>query len=150
MEENKNNLNGPQKKNNNKKYLIIYVIVAFMFIYSFNYAKNMLTTQEISYNKFMQLVENGEISEVRTKGDSLVITPKEGSSESGKMLYTGEVNDPSLVETLKNNNVQYYGRITEQQSMIMELLLYYIGPILLTFLLFKLLFKIKKLLVYFL
>ena len=32
MEENKNNLNGPQKKNNNnnKKYLIIYVIVAFM------------------------------------------------------------------------------------------------------------------------
>ena len=41
MEENKNNLNGPQKKNNNnnKKYLSIYVIVAFMFIYSFNYAK---------------------------------------------------------------------------------------------------------------
>lgn len=143
MEENKNNLNGPQKKNNNnnKKYLIIYVIVAFMFIYSFNYAKNMLTTQEISYNKFMQLVKNGEISEVRTEGDSLVITPKEGSSESGKMLYTGEVNDPSLVETLKNNGVEYYGNITEQQSMIMELLVYYIVPILLMFFLFKFLFR---------
>ena len=143
MEENKNNLNGPEKKNNNnnKKYLIIYVIVAFMFIYSFNYAKNMLTTQEISYNKFMQLVENGEISEVRTEGDSLVITPKEGSSESGKMLYTGEVNDPSLVETLKNNGVEYYGNITEQQSMIMELLVYYIVPILLMFFLFKFLFR---------
>ena len=143
MEENKNNLNGPQKKNNNnnKKYLIIYVIVAFMFIYSFNYAKNMLTTQEISYNKFMQLVENGEISEVRTEGDSLVITPKEGSSESGKMLYTGEVNDPSLVETLKNNGVEYYGNITEKQSMIMELLVYYIVPILLMFFLFKFLFR---------
>ena len=143
MEENKNNLNGPQKKNNNnnKKYLIIYVIVAFMFIYSFNYAKNMLTTQEISYNKFMQLVENVEISEVRTEGDSLVITPKEGSSESGKMLYTGEVNDPSLVETLKNNGVEYYGNITEQQSMIMELLVYYIVPILLMFFLFKFLFR---------
>ena len=143
MEENKNNLNGPQKKNNNnnKKYLIIYVIVAFMFIYSFNYAKNMLTTQEISYNKFMQLVENGEISEVRTKGDSLVITPKEGSSESGKMLYTGEVLDPNLVETLQNNGVEYYGNITEQQSMIMELLVYYIVPILLMFFLFKFLFR---------
>ena len=139
MEENKNNLNGPQKKNNNnnKKYLIIYVIVAFMFIYSFNYAKNMLTTQEISYNKFMQLVENGEISEVRTEGDSLVITPKEGSSESGKMLYTGEVLDPNLVETLQNNGVEYYGNITEQQSMIMELLVYYIVPILLMFFLFR-------------
>lgn len=143
MEENKNNLNGPQKKNNNnnKKYLIIYVIVAFMFIYSFNYAKNMLTTQEISYNKFMQLVENGEISEVRTEGDSLVITPKEGSSESGKMLYTGEVLDPNLVETLQNNGVEYYGNITEQQSMIMELLVYYIVPILLMFFLLKFLFR---------
>lgn len=143
MEENKNNLNGSQKKNNNnnKKYLIIYVIVAFMFIYSFNYAKNMLTTQEISYNKFMQLVENGEISEVRTEGDSLVITPKEGSSESGKMLYTGEVLDPNLVETLQNNGVEYYGNITEQQSMIMELLVYYIVPILLMFFLFKFLFR---------
>ena len=143
MEENKNNLNGPQKKNNNnnKKYLIIYVIVAFMFIYSFNYAKNMLTTQEISYNKFMQLVKNGEISEVRTEGDSLVITPKEGSSESGKMLYTGEVLDPNLVETLQNNGVEYYGNITEQQSMIMELLVYYIVPILLMFFLFKFLFR---------
>ena len=143
MEENRNNLNGPQKKNNNnnKKYLIIYVIVAFMFIYSFNYAKNMLTTQEISYNKFMQLVKNGEISEVRTEGDSLVITPKEGSSESGKMLYTGEVLDPNLVETLQNNGVEYYGNITEQQSMIMELLVYYIVPILLMFFLFKFLFR---------
>ena len=143
MEENKNNLNGPQKKNNNnnKKYLIIYVIVAFMFIYSFNYAKNMLTTQEISYNKFMQLVKNGEISEVRTEGDSLVITHKEGSSESGKMLYTGEVLDPNLVETLQNNGVEYYGNITEQQSMIMELLVYYIVPILLMFFLFKFLFR---------
>ena len=141
MEENKNNLNGPQKKNNNKKYLIIYVIVAFMFIYSFNYAKNMLTTQEISYNKFMQLVKNGEISEVRTEGDSLVITPKEGSSESGKMLYTGEVLDLNLVETLQNNGVEYYGNITEQQSMIMELLVYYIVPILLMFFLFKFLFR---------
>ena len=143
MEENKNNLNGRQKKNNNnnKKYLIIYVIVAFMFIYSFNYAKNMLTTQEISYNKFMQLVKNGEISEVRTEGDSLVITPKEGSSESGKMLYTGEVLDPNLVETLQNNGVEYYGNITEQQSMIMELLVYYIVPILLMFFLFKFLFR---------
>ena len=143
VKENKNNLNGPQKKNNNnnKKYLIIYVIVAFMFIYSFNYAKNMLTTQEISYNKFMQLVKNGEISEVRTEGDSLVITPKEGSSESGKMLYTGEVLDPNLVETLQNNGVEYYGNITEQQSMIMELLVYYIVPILLMFFLFKFLFR---------
>ena len=112
-----------------------------MFIYSFNYAKNILTTQEISYNKFMQLVKNGEISEVRTEGDSLVITPKEGSSESGKMLYTGEVLDPNLVETLQNNGVEYYGNITEQQSMIMELLVYYILPILLMFFLFKFLFR---------
>ena len=141
MEENKNSQKNQPKKNNNKKYMIIYVVLAFLFIYSFNYAKSMLTTQEISYNKFMELVQNGDVEEVRTEGDSLVITPKKGSEESGKLLYTGKVDDPELVQVLRDSGVQYYGNITQQQSMIMEVLLYYVGPILLTFFLFKFLFR---------
>ena len=141
MEENKNSQKNQPKKNNNKKYMIIYVVLAFLFIYSFNYARSMLTTQEISYNKFMELVQNGDVEEVRTEGDSLVITPKKGSEESGKLLYTGKVDDPELVQVLRDSGVQYYGNITQQQSMIMEVLLYYVGPILLTFFLFKFLFR---------
>ena len=141
MEENKNSQKNQPKKNNNKKYMIIYVVLAFLFIYSFNYAKSMLTTQEISYNKFMELVQNGDVEEVRTEGDSLVITPKKGSEESGKLLYTGKVDDPELVQVLRDSGVQYYGNITQQQSIIMEVLLYYVGPILLTFFLFKFLFR---------
>ena len=56
---NNNNNNAPKKKNN--KFLIIYAVIAFLFLYSFSTAKDMLTTTQISYNEFIQLVENKEI-----------------------------------------------------------------------------------------
>ena len=40
-----NNNNAPKKKNN--KFLIIYAVIAFLFLYSFSTAKDMLTTTEI-------------------------------------------------------------------------------------------------------
>ena len=45
---NNNNNNAPKKKNN--KFLIIYAVIAFLFLYSFSTAKDMLTTTQISYN----------------------------------------------------------------------------------------------------
>ena len=37
----------------------------------------MLTTKEISYNEFVQMVENKEVKEVTVDGTALVITPQE-------------------------------------------------------------------------
>ena len=52
MNNNVNNRKDGAKKsnNNNKKFLIIYAVIAFLFLYSFSTAKEMLTTKEISYN----------------------------------------------------------------------------------------------------
>ena len=136
-----NDKNKLTPKKNNKKYLFIYILVAFMFLYSINYAKSMLTTQEISYNKFMQLVENHEVEKVTREGDSLIITPKETSKQNGKVLYTGDAGETDLAQFLNNNGVEYYPGVTQQQSIVMEMLIYYIGPILLTFLMFRFIFK---------
>ena len=57
----KNRKNGEKKNNSNKKFLIIYAIIAFLFLYSFSTAKEMLTTKEISYNEFIEMVENKEV-----------------------------------------------------------------------------------------
>ena len=136
-----NDKNKLTPKKNNKKYLFIYILVAFMFLYSINYAKSMLTTQEISYNKFMQLVENHEVEKVTREGDSLIITPKETSKQNGKVLYTGDAGETDLAQFLNNNGVEYYPGVTQQQSIVMEMLIYYIGPILLAFLMFRFIFK---------
>ena len=136
MNENKENKSNEPKKNN-KKYIVIYAIVAFLFLHFFNYTREMLTTQEISYNEFIDMVESGEVKEVRTEGDSLIVIPSEKSNDKGKTLYTGNVYNPDLIKFLRENNVLFYPGVTKQQSIIVEFLLYYIVPPLIFFFILK-------------
>ena len=142
MSENKqnknNNLNGPRKKNN--KLLIIYAVIAFLFLYSFSTAKDMLTTTEISYNEFIQLVENKEIEKVSTEGTALVITPKDNSNYKGKVLYTGNVENPDLINLLTENGVNFYPEIIKQNSVLMDFIILNILPFVIMFFVVRFIF----------
>ena len=142
MSENKqnknNNLNGPKKKNT--KLLIIYAVIAFLFLYSFSTAKDMLTTTEISYNEFIQLVENKEIEKVSTEGNALVITPKDNSNYKGKVLYTGNVENPDLINLLTENGVNFYPEIIKQNSVLMDFIIINILPFVIMFFVVRFIF----------
>ena len=135
-----NKKNGEKKKNNNNKFLIIYAIIAFLFLYSFSTAKEMLTTKEVSYNEFVQMVENKEIKQVTVDGTSLVITPQDTSEMKGKILYTGIADDPDLVKLLIDNNVDYYPEIKRQQSVFMDFIVINVLPLVLMFFLVRFIF----------
>ena len=135
-----NKKNGEKKKNNNNKFLIIYAIIAFLFLYSFSTAKEMLTTKEVSYNEFVQMVENKEIKQVTVDGTSLVITPQDTSEMKGKILYTGIADDPDLVKLLIDNNVDYYPEIKRQQSVFMDFIVINALPLVLMFFLVRFIF----------
>ena len=128
-----NNVNnrkgGEKKKNNNNKFLLIYVVVAFLFLYSFSTAKEMLTTKEISYNEFVQMVKDKEVKEVTVDGTALVITPQDSSDMKGKVLYTGNADNPDLIQLLIDNDVQYYPQITKQQSVWMDFIILNVLPL---------------------
>ncbi|WP_302671394.1 ATP-dependent zinc metalloprotease FtsH [uncultured Clostridium sp.] len=128
---NNNNNNAPKKKNN--KFLIIYAVIAFLFLYSFSTAKDMLTTTEISYNEFIQLVESKQVEKVSTEGSALVITPKDTSEYKGKVLYTGNVDNPDLIPLLTENNVDYFPEIVKQNSVIMDFIIINVLPFVLMF-----------------
>lgn len=83
MNNNVNNRKDGDKKKNGK-FLLIYVVVAFLFLYSFSTAKEMLTTKEISYNEFVKMVENKEVKKVTVDGTALVITPQDSSEMKRK------------------------------------------------------------------
>ena len=127
-----NNVNnrkgGEKKKNNNNKFLLIYVVVAFLFLYSFSTAKEMLTTKVISYNEFVQMVKDKEVKEVTVDGTALVITPQDSSDMKGKVLYTGNADNPDLIQLLIDNDVQYYPQITKQQSVWMDFIILNVLP----------------------
>ena len=126
-----NNNNVPKKKNN--KFLIIYAVIAFLFLYSFSTAKDMLTTTEISYNEFIQLVENKEIEKVSTEGTALVIVPKDTSKYKGKVLYTGNIDNPDLINLLTENGVNFFPEIVKQNSLIMDFIIINVLPFVLMF-----------------
>ena len=133
----KNRKNGEKKNNSNKKFLIIYAVIAFLFLYSFSTAKEMLTTKEISYNEFVEMVKNKEVKEVTVDGTALVITPQDTSDMKGKVLYTGNADNPDLINLLIENNVQYYPKITKQQSVFMDFIIINVLPLVLMFFLVR-------------
>ncbi len=140
-----NNVNnrkgGEKKKNNNNKLLLIYVVVAFLFLYSFSTAKEMLTTKEISYNEFVQMVKDKEVKEVTVDGTALVITPQDSSDMKGKVLYTGNADNPDLIQLLIDNDVQYYPQITKQQSVWMDFIILNVLPLVIMFFVVRFIFN---------
>ena len=136
-----NRKGGEKKKNNNNKFLLIYVVVAFLFLYSFSTAKEMLTTKEISYNEFVQMVKDKEVKEVTVDGTALVITPQDSSDMKGKVLYTGNADNPDLIQLLIDNDVQYYPQITKQQSVWMDFIILNVLPLVIMFFVVRFIFN---------
>lgn len=140
MNNNVNNRKDGDKKKNGK-FLLIYVVVAFLFLYSFSTAKEMLTTKEISYNEFVKMVENKEVKKVTVDGTALVITPQDSSEMKGKVLYTGNADNPNLIELLIDNNVEYYPEITKQQSVFMDFIIINVLPLVIMFFIVRFVFN---------
>ena len=98
--------------NNNKnkiQHTILYAVLAFLFLYAFTSTKNFMTTDEISYNKFLSMIENKEVESVIISSSEIKIIPKVSEDETSKrkILYTGNVNDPNLVNMLNESGVEY-------------------------------------------
>ncbi len=104
------NKNTEENNNNNKKQnTIIYAILAFLFLYGFTATKNLMTTDQISYNKFLSMLENKQVESVIISSSEIKILPKENEEDGSKrkILYTGNVNDPNLINLLNESGVEY-------------------------------------------
>ncbi|AYE34064.1 ATP-dependent zinc metalloprotease FtsH [Clostridium septicum] len=132
------NKNTDDNKDKKRQQTIWYVVAAFLFIYAFSSTKNMMTTEEISYNKFLTMIENKEVQEVVLSSSEIQIIPKEneGKKFGKKILYTGNVNDPELVKTLNDAGVDFRSKPVEN-NFIVDFIMIYILPTLFLFFLFK-------------
>ncbi|WP_291649358.1 ATP-dependent zinc metalloprotease FtsH [Clostridium sp.] len=105
------NKNTEENNNNRKQHTLFYAVMAFLFLYAFTSTKNFMTTQEISYNEFLNMVENKQVESVIISSTEIKILPKsdEDSKETGKILYTGNVDDPNLINILNESGVEFKG-----------------------------------------
>lgn len=141
MQDNNQKNNG--KKNKNKSYTVVitYFIIAFAFVMAFNVAKDKSTTKEITYNTFIQMLEDKEISKVVITSDNLLITPSEDNEEyKGKTLYTAHITDDTLIDKLQAADVDFTGK-NPTESPLLNILMSWILPIAFFFFMWKFLFS---------
>ena len=59
----------------------------------------------------------------------------------GKVLYTGNADNPNLIKLLIDNNVEYYPEITKQQSVFMDFIIINVLPLVIMFFIVRFVFN---------
>lgn len=141
-----NNQNGPNNGPGNRKgpkngqtiiIFLIVTVITLIVMALFNSMMNGTTNQEITYNKFMEMLDNDEVESVVIESNQYVITPKQQpygfSSLKGMKFtyYTGVVNDPNLSEKLLKAGVDFKKEIPDMSSELLYSILSFVLPLIL-------------------
>ena len=114
-----------------KKTIIFYYVIALIVILLLNLLlfPRLLEPKvtEVDYGKFLQMVDNNEISEVQIQSNEIIFSDK---SSPANYYKTGVMNDYKLVDRLYEAGITEFGTpIIEQMSPLMEFLLTWVIPI---------------------
>lgn len=154
-----NDQKGPQKRQS----FMLLLVAALITLLSMSFLMNSVSkssSKEITYDEFLQMVEDGKVDSVLIKSDKLEITPKQDKTqektESSRnpfalyggydsqpevKYYTGLVNDDSLPAFLNEYGVTYSKEIPDNSSWILSILLTYVLPIVILWVLLSFLFR---------
>ena len=154
-----NDQKGPQKRQSFMLLLVAALITLLSMSFLMNSVSNS-SSKEITYDEFLQMVEDGKVDSVLIKSDKLEITPKQDKAqektESSRnpfalyggydsqpevKYYTGLVNDDSLPAFLNEYGVTYSKEIPDNSSWILSILLTYVLPIVILWVLLSFLFR---------
>lgn len=111
-----------------KKPLIYYYFIALLIIMLFNLLlmPKMLERQirETDYGTFMTMTEEKNIGRVQIQDNQIIFTDREERT----IYKTGLMNDPGLVERLKESGAVFSSEIIEETSPLLSILLTWIMP----------------------
>lgn len=137
--QNKSNQNQDSNNKTNKNgmiAIIIATICVFVFVCWIREQVEKTTKQEITYDAFLDMLEENKVESVEFSGNKIMIKPK--VSETDKPLYvityyTGYINDDSLVEKLNKADVKYQSIVDDSSSGILGFFMLNVFPFLLIF-----------------
>lgn len=138
--QNKNN-QGPGKNNQNKKpglsFILFITMVTTILVFALSEFGGTGSIEEISYNEFLEMVDDGKVEEVEIQSDKLVITLEKESGELvAKQYETGIVEDEGLSDRLYEAGVKYGHKIPDTTSAVIWNLVGTFLPIILMVVLF--------------
>lgn len=136
MNENKNvnnsNNNDNKKENKSKIVMVIIALLAALLLSSLSsYIFTAATTEEITYDQFIYMLENDLVEEVTFKEGKIVIKPVETrASLIEKTYWTTELNDVELIHQLKTeySGVKFTGTQASTSMTIIYMILQLVLP----------------------
>lgn len=116
-----------------KKPLLFYYCIALVLLMLFNFLvlPHFIEAQvkEVDYGTFMSMTEEGNIGRVEVRTNKIIFTDKGEST----VYKTGLMNDPTLLDRLRQSGAIFGSEIIEQTSPLLTFLLSWILPLLLFF-----------------
>ena len=139
MEEHNNNSNRPSgggdnnKNPKNRQSILMFLIIAMVAILFWNYIGSMgNSSNTITYDEFVQMLDDGKVEKVEINSNSLKITAKEKDALGRQQIYTtGIVPDYQLQERLEKAGIEYSAPIEDMKEVILSAVINIVLPILL-------------------
>ena len=145
---NQNNQNGGRNSGPKLAPLLVAVLVVLLLISYFTRAVSNVTNKEIKYNEFITMLEEGKVESVFLESDKITIYPLEADNANPytrqlEITYcTGYVEEnDKLAERLTAAGVEFSSQIPDNSSWLISIILTYILPLALFFLLISFLSK---------
>ena len=116
-----------------RKSLLFYygIFILILAIFNFMVLPWILERQiiEVDYRTFIKMTEENQIGQVQIQQNRILFTDKENTM----VFKTGLMDDPNLVERLYKSDAVFSGQIVEQMSPIMSILLSWVLPMVIIF-----------------
>ena len=121
--QNNNNMGNNFGRGQNRKSMVLCLIVAlgiFLVFSLMNRQVEKARDKEISYDQFLQLLDDGQVESVTLTSDQIKIVPKKQSNSLYQITYhTGLISmDITLVQRLEKANVKFTKKSDSSNSMV--------------------------------
>ncbi|MCD8361956.1 MAG: ATP-dependent zinc metalloprotease FtsH [Lachnospiraceae bacterium] len=139
--DNKNNGRMP-KNTQNMMMFLVFLMVGFMLWNMVRTQYSSATTQEITYNEFLTMLEEDRVSSVEDTGYTWEITLKEDEDSAYSVIYyTGKMDDDDLLPLMIEKDVEIIPYVQDTWSGILWNILSILLPILLLWAVFGVLMR---------
>ena len=144
--DNNQNDNRPPQNNGNKNrqsilILLVCILVSLICMSLFSGMLDTSTSKQITYDKFISMLDNGEVKSVVINSDTVDITPKAQSSSYGTITYYTTIteDDTALTARLEKAGVTFNKKPASMASEVITTILSFLIPFVLFLVVFSLL-----------
>ena len=147
---NGSNNNGDKKNNHNGQMILSFImvtLVALFFISFFASRFSQMSSKETTYSDFLKQLEQNNVKTVEFSNYEIDYTLVEDKAAYKITYYTGAVNDPDLIKTLKEsktsegNPIEISATVPDNTSTWLLNILSFVIPLVILWILFGMLMK---------